>query len=41
MRVNNDKVDDEGRVLGEDDLLEGRMCLLATGKKNKLVLQIQ
>ena len=41
MRINNDKVENEGRVLGEADLLDGRLCLLATGKKNKLLLQVQ
>ena len=41
VRINNDKVEDEGRVLAEQDLLDGRLCLLATGKKNKLLLRIQ
>ena len=40
VRINNDKVEDEGRVLEESDLLDGRLCLLATGKKNKLLLRI-
>lgn len=39
FRVNNIKVDDEAAVVTEADIIDGRLMLLAAGKKNKLVLQ--
>lgn len=39
FRVNNEKVEDEAAVITEDDLIDGRLLLLATGKKNKLLLR--
>ena len=41
VRVNNAKVDDEAAVLGEGDLVGGRLVLLAAGKKNKLLLRVE
>ena len=41
MRINNEKVSDEACQLSAEDLLEGRMLLLSTGKKNKMVVQVQ
>jgi len=40
LRVNNAKVEDEGATVAEADLIDGRLLLLAAGKKNKLVLRI-
>ncbi|KAK9865815.1 hypothetical protein WJX84_008773 [Apatococcus fuscideae] len=40
VRINNEKVSEETQCVTEDDLIEGRLLLLATGKKNKLVLRI-
>ena len=39
-RVNNVKVEAEDQVLGEDDVIEGRVLLLAAGKKNKLLVRV-
>ena len=39
FRVNNEKVEDEAAVLSEGDLIDGRLLLLAAGKKNKLLLR--
>ncbi len=41
LRVNNSKVDDEGYVMSEDDLIDGRLVLLSCGKKNKLLLRVE
>ena len=41
LRVNNNKVDDEGYVMSEGDLIDGRLVLLACGKKNKLLLRVE
>ena len=41
VRVNNEKVAEETQAVAEEDLIEGRLLLLATGKKNKLVLRIE
>ncbi len=38
--MNNSKVDDEGAVVGEGALIDGRLLLLAAGKKNKLLLRV-
>lgn len=40
MRVNNRREPDEHATLGEGDLIEGRLVLLAAGKKNKLLLRV-
>eukprot|EP00887_Chlorella_sp_A99_P007384 scaffold2.g7384.t1 len=40
VRLNNARVDDEGAVVGEGDLVGGRLALLAAGKKNKLLLRV-
>lgn len=39
--VNNRKVNDDRMTLGEDDLIGGKLVLLAAGKKNKLLLRIE
>ncbi len=39
FRVNNRKVEDEAAVISEEDLIDGRLLLLAAGKKNKLLLR--
>lgn len=41
MRVNNGKISDEGYVITEDDLIDGRLVLLSAGKKNKLLLRVE
>ncbi len=38
--MNNRKVADENHKLEEDDLIDGRLVLLAAGKKNKLLLYV-
>jgi len=40
FRVNNSKIDDEGAIIAEDDLIDGRLLLLAAGKKNKMVVRV-
>ena len=40
LRVNNKKVGEEGATVGQGDLVDGRLLLLAAGKKNKLVLRV-
>ncbi|EEH55802.1 uncharacterized protein MICPUCDRAFT_2459, partial [Micromonas pusilla CCMP1545] len=39
-RVNNVKVEDEGKVIEEGDVVDGRVLLLAAGKKNKLLVRV-
>ena len=40
MRINNVKVGDEGQAVQDTDLIDGRMLLLAAGKKNKLLVHV-
>ncbi len=40
VRVNNERVDDELAVLGEADLIDGRLVLIAAGKKNKMLVRV-
>ncbi|GAB4817181.1 hypothetical protein N2152v2_004227 [Parachlorella kessleri] len=39
VRVNNEKIDDELHVVQEADLIEGRLLLIAAGKKNKMLVR--
>jgi tyrosyl-tRNA synthetase len=39
-RVNNVKVTDEEKLVEEEDVIEGRVMLLAAGKKNKLLVRV-
>ena len=39
MRVNNEKVDDELHMLAAEDLIDGRLVLIAAGKKNKMLVR--
>lgn len=39
--LNNAKVEDENAAVNPQDLVEGRILLLATGKKNKVVIKIE
>lgn len=41
MYLNNVKVAEELAVVGEEQLIDGRLLLLAAGKKNKLLVRIQ
>jgi tyrosyl-tRNA synthetase len=41
LYLNNTKVADDARVVAADDLIDGRLALLAAGKKNKLLLRIE
>lgn len=38
--LNNSKVTDSETKVGENDLIEGRLVLLAAGKKSKMLLRI-
>lgn len=38
--LNNAKVTDLDQVIQADDLIEGRLLLLAAGKKNKMLVRI-
>jgi len=40
VRVNNEKVEDELAVLSEEDLIDGRLVLIAAGKKNKMLVRV-
>lgn len=39
--MNNDKIETETAAVSEGDLIEGRMLLLAVGKKNKLLVRVE
>jgi hypothetical protein len=41
VRVNNAKIDDELHAVGEGDLIEGRLLLIAAGKKNKMLVRVE
>lgn len=41
LRLNNAKVDDDAMVVAEGDLIDGRVLLLAAGKKNKLLVRVE
>jgi tyrosyl-tRNA synthetase len=41
VSVNNAKVGDEGREVTEEDLIEGRLVLIAAGKKNKMLVRVE
>ena len=41
VQLNNAKVTSEDHVVQQDDLIEGRLLLLAAGKKNKLLVRIE
>ena len=41
VRVNNAKIEDEMHVLQENDLIGGRMMLVAAGKKNKTLVRCE
>lgn len=41
VRMNNARVEDELAVVAEADLIEGKMLLLAAGKKNKLLVRVE
>jgi tyrosyl-tRNA synthetase len=38
--VNDEKVSDSGRTIEATDLIEGRLLLLAAGKKNKMLVRV-
>ena len=40
VRVNNVKIESEQHVLGDEDLIEGKLMLIAAGKKNKMLVRI-
>ncbi|KAH7444574.1 hypothetical protein KP509_02G083500 [Ceratopteris richardii] len=41
LYLNNEKVEDEGKVVEQEDIVDNRMLLLSAGKKNKLVIRLQ
>ena len=40
VRLNNVKVESEQHILSEEDLIEGRLMLIAAGKKNKMLVRV-
>lgn len=38
--LNNQKVKEEMQKVEEDDLIDGKLLLIAAGKKNKMVIRI-
>lgn len=38
--MNNAKVADEAAAVADGDLIEGRLLLLAAGKKNKMLVKV-
>ena len=40
IRLNNVKVIDDGASISDSDLLDGRLLLLAAGKKNKMLVRV-
>ncbi len=38
--LNNEKVTDENAMVSSEDLIEGRLLLISTGKKNKVLIHI-
>lgn len=38
---NNQKVSDVEAMVTEDDLIDGRLLLLAAGKKNKMLVRVE
>lgn len=41
MYVNNEKVESEVLVVASDMLLDGKLLLLRTGRRNNFVVQVQ
>ena len=39
--LNNERVEDVGKIIGATDLIGGRFLLVSTGKKNKTVIEIK
>lgn len=39
--VNNQKIEDENQSLVKNDLIDGKMLLLAVGKKNKVLIRVE
>lgn len=40
LYLNNGRVDSEGRKIGVEDIVDGKVLLLSAGKKNKMVVRI-
>nr|GFA00914.1 tyrosine--tRNA ligase, chloroplastic/mitochondrial [Tanacetum cinerariifolium] len=40
LYLNNGRVDSEGKKIGVDDIVDGKVLLLSAGKKNKMVVRI-
>lgn len=40
LYLNNEKVDDEGKAMAAEDIVDGKLLLLSAGKKNKLVVRM-
>eukprot|EP00250_Pteridium_aquilinum_P031407 c43565_g1_i1 orf=354-2015(-) len=41
LYLNNEKVEDEGKIVEQEDIVDMRMLLLSAGKKNKMVVRLQ
>lgn len=40
LYLNNEKVDDEAKVVEQEDIVDNKMLLLSAGKKNKIVIRL-
>jgi hypothetical protein len=40
VRLNNEKISDEQQIVTEESLIEGRLMLIAAGKKNKMLVRL-
>lgn len=38
--LNNERIEDMARMISQDDLIDGRLLLLAAGKKNKKIIRV-
>lgn len=41
LYLNNVKVEDEGKIVEDEDIVDSKMLLLSAGKKNKIVVRLQ
>lgn len=39
--MNNAKIEEELHVVKDEDLIEGRLLLIAAGKKNKMLVKVE
>ena len=41
VSVNNARISEEAAVVSEEDLIDGRLVLIAAGKKNKMLVRVE